>query len=699
MLFTKAINTAALSLVIISTSSCASTTDKHTSHGVKFAADECISRQQTSPGHSSLAEPLKLKRDTSVAGEVRFDMTIDEVTNQLFNPTTGDCDTVELRAYMSAETDPKAPYVAPTIEMKPGETARVTLRNHLDPDASCEGHPEDPNTPHCFNGTNLHTHGLWISPSGNSDNVLIKINPGVDFQYEYNVPVDHPAGTFWYHPHLHGSTALQVSSGMVGALIIKGERQPQVKAGKLVKTGDLDVLLTGFKDRTLVMQQIAYACFDSDGNIIKNSAGQWVCSAGQTGEIRNYEDQFGPGSWPASGRYTSINGVVLPTIQDVPVGAVERWRMIHAGVRDTIDLVFCKAEAVENERLFMAKTNPEALLQANCFDARDKLNFQVVAADGLTMEQAQATGELTFQPGYRWDLLVQFPEMGDWYMIDRAATAQGNINADQPTPRFLGLVKVINNTQAPTSLTDQLIASARLYIDPAAQPKVINDLENGLKLSSFVPHRSLLNDPQQEFGRQELGFNIDTTTTTTPLFMVANQLPENPDFDPQPYSPDRIDRDLILGAKDEWYLGSAFVGHPYHIHVNPFQIVKILNPAGVDVTAEGVDDVSFEYYADSSSLPDWYATLEDCKARVTENGGSCQLALDSEYRGLKGIWKDTIFVKQGYTIIARTEYRRYIGEFVLHCHILDHEDQGMMQNVRISVGDGKGAPAMAHGKH
>jgi len=40
--------------------------------------------------------------------------------------------------------------------------------------------------------------------------VLLSINPGVDFEYVYNLPPDHPAGTFWYHSHRHGSTALQV---------------------------------------------------------------------------------------------------------------------------------------------------------------------------------------------------------------------------------------------------------------------------------------------------------------------------------------------------------------------------------------------------------------------------------------------------------------------------------------------------------
>ncbi len=70
---------------------------------------------------------------------------------------------------------------------------------------------------------------------------------------------------------------------------------------------------------------------------------------------------------------------------------------------------------------------------------------------------------------------------------------------------------------------------------------------------------------------------------------------------------------------------------------------------------------------------------------------------------MKGVWKDTLLVKNfgggpssQYTIVVRTRYQRYIGDFVLHCHILDHEDQGMMQNIRIAVPDGKGGVASSH---
>lgn len=64
---------------------------------------------------------------------------------------------------------------------------------------------------------------------------------------------------------------------------------------------------------------------------------------------------------------------------------------------------------------------------------------------------------------------------------------------------------------------------------------------------------------------------------------------------------------------------------------------------------------------------------------------------DMEYADLKGEWKDTILVKKGYTIVFRTKYEQFTGKFVLHCHILDHEDQGMMENVEITA-DGKPSP-------
>ena len=40
-------------------------------------------------------------------------------------------------------------------------------------------------------------------------------------------------------------------------------------------------------------------------------------------------------------------------------------------------------------------------------------------------------------------------------------------------------------------------------------------------------------------------------------------------------------------------------------------------------------------------------------------------------------------MQPGYVMITRTRDDDYIGQYVLHCHILDHEDQGMMMNITV----------------
>ncbi|HEX8467357.1 MAG TPA: multicopper oxidase family protein [Allosphingosinicella sp.] len=621
------------------------------------------------------ANPPELKRRGAspnhpfdpASKEVVLDLNIEYVDGVIYNPKTGLDDKVRLRAYTQDGLAQPERFVSPTIVARPGDTVRVKLNNKLpltttSYDTGCAGGPgQDHNVPHCFNGTNLHVHGLNVNPSGNGDNVLLSINPGVKFEYEYAIAPEHPAGTFWYHTHRHGSTALQVSSGMAGALIIRGDKVPTPTTN-----GDLDTLLAGvttMRERTLVFQQIQYGCFDQNQDIKFdfNAAGtaikRWRCDAGDVGGIETYADSNGVGfgqfsSWGQSGRYTSINGYVLPTFE-VKQNAVERWRMIHGGVRDTIRVIFVKANAPSIDPRpgdQLAAENMEAFIQANCSFATQP--FYAVAADGLTMNKALTTRNVTMQPGYRWDALVSFPTAGEYCMLDVTSQSTESVGGLPSGVRLLGFVKVAkdqDNVQRGTVI-EQLVDSAKRTMPADVRDEVIADLNNGLTLSRFTPHKTI---PQSELtGGQQLTFDIQGAV---PKFMVANQLVGSPGYDPQSYDPNRTDRKLTLGTSEEWKLTSNGVGHPFHIHVNPFEIVSIVNNnTGVDVSIPGGTD------APAPGAPS-----------------------DPQYVGLKGVWKDTLWIKPNYTVTIRTRYERYIGEFVLHCHILDHEDQGMMQNVAI----------------
>jgi FtsP/CotA-like multicopper oxidase with cupredoxin domain len=93
--------------------------------------------------------------------------------------------------------------MAPTLHIKPGERLVVNLVNEVDQ-------------------TNIHFHGLHISPTGSSDNIFRVVEPGETAKYVLDIPINHPTGTFWYHPHLHGLATTQVGGGMSGLIKIEG---------------------------------------------------------------------------------------------------------------------------------------------------------------------------------------------------------------------------------------------------------------------------------------------------------------------------------------------------------------------------------------------------------------------------------------------------------------------------------------------
>jgi FtsP/CotA-like multicopper oxidase with cupredoxin domain len=98
--------------------------------------------------------------------------------------------------------------LGPTLRMKPGETLKVRLVNDMPPNRDLM--PNNPSHPHQFNNTNFHFHGAHCSPSGIADNVMRSMVPGKSYDIEISLPEDHARGTYWYHPHHHGSADVQV---------------------------------------------------------------------------------------------------------------------------------------------------------------------------------------------------------------------------------------------------------------------------------------------------------------------------------------------------------------------------------------------------------------------------------------------------------------------------------------------------------
>lgn len=114
-------------------------------------------------------------------------------------------------------------YVPPILRARLGDTLRIAFRNNLASGVDRAGYM-GPICAGAGTASNLHFHGLSVSPQGNSDNVFIHVQPGETFQYQVRIPASgrQGPGLFWYHPHAHGFVNDQILGGMSGALVVDG---------------------------------------------------------------------------------------------------------------------------------------------------------------------------------------------------------------------------------------------------------------------------------------------------------------------------------------------------------------------------------------------------------------------------------------------------------------------------------------------
>ncbi|MDB5409059.1 MAG: multicopper oxidase, type 2 [Rhodospirillales bacterium] len=141
---------------------------------------------------------------------------------------------------------------APVIRLHPGDQLTVTLRNEITDPAAIETYlpttslredrqpvpfragfyPVIPGMHHAATGiTNLHLHGFPVPPVPPQDETMKtcadpavgpRICGGREITYVYEVPATMPTGLYWYHPHIHGEVGAQVQMGLLGAIVIEG---------------------------------------------------------------------------------------------------------------------------------------------------------------------------------------------------------------------------------------------------------------------------------------------------------------------------------------------------------------------------------------------------------------------------------------------------------------------------------------------
>ena len=243
-------------------------------------------------------------------------------------------------------------YVAPTLHLTPGRTATIVLVNHLSV------------------ATNLHFHGLHVSPSDHSDDSFLCVDSGKTLTYRLDLPADHPQGTYWYHSHAMGTTC--AGAGMSDDSM-SGMDVPGMDSSSDFHPGDVEnqifaglsgALIVG-DDRTLLPSALQHvtahtlvfkdAQIDTAGHIVRNSGDAAIKSDDPTVRL--------------------VNGQLRPTLTMRP-GETQLWRLVNAGAD-----IFYKLQL-------------------------DGYRFTVVGEDGHPVAQVTTADTLLLPPAKRFDVLV-----------------------------------------------------------------------------------------------------------------------------------------------------------------------------------------------------------------------------------------------------------------------------------------------------
>jgi FtsP/CotA-like multicopper oxidase with cupredoxin domain len=501
--------------------------------------------------------------------------------------------------------------LSPTLRLKPGDLLILHFKNSLtDPGSAVSGaaHAHDRQelltegpicssqrrSDPCAGGAmtstsaNLHFHGLTVPPLCHQDDVLkTSVQPDdPPFEYRFRIPPDEPPGLYWYHPHIHGFSKVQVVGGASGALIVDGIEQanPSV-AGlpeRVLVIRDQDLLNPGAppskSEPVVPKNQI-----DSDGDTTNSGTG------------------FGR---PA--KDLSVNFVPVPYPDYPPAiirmkpGQQELWRVLNSSAITYLNLAV----------LFGRAPQPLGIVAIDGVP----INF-----NGSPAPPVARANHIGVPPGARVEFIVQGPPEGMPALLVTRAVDTGPAGENDPNR---ALASIVVSPGAPEPRAQLPTNPAPL--PPAARPWV-GDVAPARVRKLYLSERP--SDPANPNSPTTFYITVDGKTPTP--------------FDPQSDVPDIVVRQ---GDVEDWIIENRSTElHDFHIHQLHFQLREW---SGLAVNEPFLrDTVNVPYY----------------------NGRMLSYP----------------------SVRLRMDFRdpNTIGTFVYHCHLLEHEDGGMMGRIRVERAD------------
>ncbi len=489
--------------------------------------------------------------------------------------------------------------VSPTLRVNPGDRVTLQLHDELNDLGDSPATPmsthvhrhdaagsADPCTSGAMTGVsaNLHFHGLTLPPVCHQDeSIRTSIQPHQSFEYRFRIPEREPPGLYWYHPHIHGFSAKQVSGGLSGALIVEGiERDsPEVLglAERVLVIRDQDLL----RPDAIASGNAAPALVDREGDIVNTGTG-----AGKP--ARDLSVNFVPVPYPD---YTPATLAVRP-------GERQLWRVVNASSVTYLSL----AETVRRGPKFRAEW-----LGVIAIDGVP------LSADGSPSHGIQWRDTIALPPGARAEFILTAPPAGVPAELITRSVDTGPDGENDPNRPLLTIVSAQDSPQ-PESVLPQTATP---------QPQALRPW-----LGNVAPTRT-----------RKLYFSEDPPDPANPnapghfYLTVEGQQPAA--FNPAQSEPNII---VHQGEVEDWIIENrSSEVHAFHIHQLHFQVVDWL---GIPVREP--------FLRDTVNVPFYEKTMQAYP--------SVRLRMD---------FRDPDIV----------------GTFVYHCHLLDHEDLGMMGTIRV----------------
>ena len=631
-----------------------------------------------------------------------------------------------LRFYQNHEPGPPdpnqamAPLPGPTLRAKVGDIVELTFLNQIDPldygntldlgkcDSSSAGYPDSAKDtmPNCFHGSstgNLHFHGTHTSPTSTGDDVFLQIRPSPRKDGHPTITADSVQKDFarfftdcenklknpleqW--PKLWGDLPGDYTTEQENLLKNSGEalwpfNEAKIKADEwpiyyvgafpycfaLPKKypGTAPVLRMGQAPGTHWYH--AHKHGSTAMNVSNGMAGAFIIEGDEyDGKLNTFYNQYRKntkidwtrqqptlvvnqlGTTPNLERGTgapppfSVNGQQQPTLTMYP-GQVQLWRIVNA--------------SPINGFYF--------------FGLPEGFTWRQTAQDGVQFDdlnyQKRAQRPVFVAAGNRVDILVRAPEKPSGKPLPVDVVAGRSVSAAQKSTRVVSLFSLVLNGSGP---------AMPLMPHAPPRPKFLADITKG----------------EVDGHPRTLEFE-----TTGPASGQAQHTINGKKFEEG--KPLEIES---LNIAEEWTIKNktvvTLIDHPFHIHVNPFQVTEVFDPNAPLLNSQGFpvrdkDQKVVPLYV--VSVPP-QPKLQPGQCWLNPNDQTtwhnCNTSLGTTYPAMTNIWWDVFpipsGIQSGEIIIPgyfkmRSRFVDYRGSYVLHCHILAHEDRGMMMEVDLDV--------------